>query len=195
MIKVGITGGIGSGKTTVCKVFQILGVPIYFADIRAKVILDTNEEVKLKIINCFGNELLSDSGFVDRIKLAAFVFNSKEKLEKLNAILHPLVQIDFENWLKQHDTYNYILKEAAILFESGSFKNLDSIITVIAPLDLRISRVMFRDDISKSQIESRIDKQISDEEKIKRSQFVIYNNEEEFLIPQILKIHKQLLNI
>ena len=195
MIKVGITGGIGSGKTTVCKVFQILGVPIYFADIRAKVILDTNEEVKLKIINCFGNELLSDSGFVDRIKLAAFVFNSKEKLEKLNAILHPLVQIDFENWLKQHATYNYILKEAAILFESGSFKNLDSIITVIAPLDLRISRVMFRDDISKSQIESRIDKQISDEEKIKRSQFVIYNNEEEFLIPQILKIHKQLLNI
>jgi len=195
MIKVGITGGIGSGKTTVCKVFQILGVPIYFADIRAKVILDTNEEVKSKIINCFGNELLSDSGFVDRIKLAAFVFNSKEKLEKLNAILHPLVQIDFENWLKQHDTYNYILKEAAILFESGSFKNLDSIITVIAPLDLRISRVMFRDDISKSQIESRIDKQISDEEKIKRSQFVIYNNEEEFLIPQILKIHKQLLNI
>lgn len=195
MIKVGITGGIGSGKTTVCKVFQILGVPIYFADIRAKVILDTNEEVKLKIINCFGNELLSDSGFVDRIKLAAFVFNSKEKLEKLNAILHPLVQIDFENWLKQHATYNYILKEAAILFESGSFKNLDSIITVIAPLDLRISRVMFRDDISKSQIESRIDKQISDEEKIKRSQFVIYNNEEDFLIPQILKIHKQLLNI
>lgn len=195
MIKVGITGGIGSGKTTVCKVFQILGVPIYFADIRAKVILDTNEEVKLKIINCFGNELLSDSGFVDRIKLAAFVFNSKEKLEKLNAILHPLVQIDFDNWLKQHATYNYILKEAAILFESGSFKNLDSIITVIAPLDLRISRVMFRDDISKSQIESRIDKQISDEEKIKRSQFVIYNNEEEFLIPQILKIHKQLLNI
>ena len=195
MIKVGITGGIGSGKTTVCKVFQILGAPIYFADIRAKVILDTNEEVKLKIINCFGNELLSDSGFVDRIKLAAFVFNSKEKLEKLNAILHPLVQIDFENWLKQHATYNYILKEAAILFESGSFKNLDSIITVIAPLDLRISRVMFRDDISKSQIESRIDKQISDEEKIKRSQFVIYNNEEEFLIPQILKIHKQLLNI
>ena len=195
MIKVGITGGIGSGKTTVCKVFQILGVPIYFADIRAKVILDTNEEVKLKIINCFGNELLSDSGFVDRIKLAAFVFNSKEKLEKLNAILHPLVQIDFENWLKQHATYNYILKEAAILFESGSFKNLDSIITVIAPLDLRISRVMFRDDISKSQIESRIDKQISDEEKIKRSQFIIYNNEEEFLIPQILKIHKQLLNI
>ncbi len=195
MIKVGITGGIGSGKTTVCKVFKILGVPIYFADIRAKVILDTNEEVKLKIINCFGNELLSDSGFVDRIKLAAFVFNSKEKLEKLNAILHPLVQIDFENWLKQHATYNYILKEAAILFESGSFKNLDSIITVIAPLDLRISRVMFRDDISKSQIESRIDKQISDEEKIKRSQFVIYNNEEEFLIPQILKIHKQLLNI
>lgn len=195
MIKVGITGGIGSGKTTVCKVFQILGVPIYFADIQAKVILDTNEEVKLKIINCFGNELLSDSGFVDRIKLAAFVFNSKEKLEKLNAILHPLVQIDFENWLKQHATYNYILKEAAILFESGSFKNLDSIITVIAPLDLRISRVMFRDDISKSQIESRIDKQISDEEKIKRSQFVIYNNEQEFLIPQILKIHKQLLNI
>ena len=195
MIKVGITGGIGSGKTTVCKVFQILGVPIYFADIRAKVILDTNEEVKLKIINCVGHELLCDSGFVDRIKLAAFVFNSKEKLEKLNAILHPLVQIDFENWLKQHATYNYILKEAAILFESGSFKNLDSIITVIAPLDLRISRVMFRDDISKSQIESRIDKQISDEEKIKRSQFIIYNNEEEFLIPQILKIHKQLLNI
>ena len=109
--------------------------------------------------------------------------------------MHPLVQIDFDNWLKQHATYNYILKEAAILFESGSFKNLDSIITVIAPLDLRISRVMFRDDISKSQIESRIDKQISDEEKIKRSQFVIYNNEEDFLIPQILKIHKQLLNI
>ncbi len=192
MIKVGITGGIGSGKTTVCKVFELLGVPVYNADDEAKQILDSNEEVKEKILNIFGIELLNDKGKIDKKKLASFVFNNKEKLEKLNFLVHPAVRQHFENWLKQHSAKKYILKEAAILFESGAYKLVDKVIMVTAPLELKINRTMQRDKISREQVEQRINNQLSDEEKIKRSQFVIHNDEMQLLIPQILNIHRQL---
>lgn len=192
MIKVGITGGIGSGKTTVCKVFELLGVPVYYADIEAKQILDSNLEVKNNIINTFGNSVLNDEEKIDKKKLASLVFNNKENLEKLNSIVHPAVREHFENWLKQHSTQKYILKEAAILFESGSYKLVDKVIAVVAPLELKISRTMQRDKVTQSEVELRISNQLNDDEKIKRSQFVIHNDEQQLLIPQILNIHDQI---
>jgi dephospho-CoA kinase len=192
MIKVGITGGIGSGKTTVCKVFELLGVPVYYADIEAKQILDSNLEVKKNIINTFGNSVLNDEEKIDKKKLASLVFNNKENLEKLNSIVHPAVREHFENWLQQHSTQKYILKEAAILFESGSYKLVDKVIAVVAPLELKISRTMQRDKVTQAEVELRISNQLNDDEKIKRSQFVIYNDEQQLLIPQILNIHDQI---
>lgn len=193
MIKVGITGGIGSGKTTVCKVFELLDVPVYYADIEAKQILDSNLEVKKNIINTFGNSILNDEEKIDKKKLASLVFNNKENLEKLNFIVHPAVREHFENWLQQHSTQKYILKEAAILFESGSYKLVDKVIAVVAPLELKISRTMQRDKVTKAEVELRISNQLNDDEKIKRSQFVIHNDEQQLLIPQILSIHDQII--
>lgn len=192
MIKIGITGGIGSGKTTVCKVFELLGVPVYYADIEAKQILDSNLEVRSNILNTFGNGVLNDEEKIDKKKLASLVFNNKENLEKLNSIVHPAVREHFENWLQQHSTQKYILKEAAILFESGSYKLVDKVIAVVAPLELKISRTMQRDKVTQAQVELRISNQLNDDEKIKRSQFVIHNDEQQLLIPQILNIHDQI---
>jgi dephospho-CoA kinase len=192
MIKIGITGGIGSGKTTVCKVFELLGVPVYYADIEAKQILDSNLEVKKNIINTFGNSVLNDEDKIDKKKLASLVFNNKENLEKLNSIVHPPVREHFENWLQQHSTQKYILKEAAILFESGSYKLVDKIIAVVAPLELKISRTIQRDKVTQAEVQLRISNQLNDDEKIKRSQFVIHNDEQQLLIPQILNIHDQI---
>ena len=192
MVKIGITGGIGSGKSTVCKVFEILGVPVYYADTESKQIIDTNEIVKSNIVNTFGNTVLDASGIIDKKILAGLVFNNKANLEKLNSIVHPAVHLHFENWCKQHTAQKYILKEAAILFESGAYKQIDKVIVVIAPLELKIHRAMLRDNYTREQIEQRINKQMNDDEKIKRSQFVIHNDEEQLLIPQVLIIHNQL---
>lgn len=192
MIKIGITGGIGSGKTTVCKVFELLGVPVYYADIEAKQILDSNLEVRSNILNTFGNSILNDEEKIDKKKLASLVFNNKENLEKLNSIVHPAVREHFENWLQQHSTQKYILKEAAILFESGSYKLVDKVIAVVAPLELKISRTMQRDKVTQAEVELRISNQMNDDEKIKRSQFVIHNDEQQLLVPQILNIHGQI---
>lgn len=193
MLKIGITGGIGSGKTTACKVFQLLGVPVYYADEEAKKLLDENPEVKKSIVETFGNEVTDDKGRIDRKKLAALVFNNKEHLEKLNNIVHPAVAKHFEDWLKNNHTAKYILKEAAILFESGAYKITDKVITVVAPLELKIVRAMQRDNTDRLTIEQRIKNQLGDEEKIKRSQFIIQNDELQLLIPQVIAIHQQLM--
>lgn len=193
MLKLGITGGIGSGKTTVCRLFELLGISVYYADEESKKLLDEDKEVKKQVVDIFGNPILNDAGSIDRKKLAGIVFNNKERLEKLNSILHPAVGLHFENWLKKQKS-PYILKEAAILFESGAFKQVDKVLTVVAPLELKIQRTMKRDGVSKEDVESRIKLQMSDEEKIKRSDFVINNNEQELLIPQVLALHNQLIN-
>ncbi len=195
MLKIGITGGIGSGKTTICKVFQLLGVSVYYADEEAKRLLDVNDEVKKCVIKTFGNEVTDSKGFIDRKILAALVFNDKENLEKLNNIVHPAVGKHFENWLKENQSAKYILKEAAILFESNAYKVVDKIITVVAPLELKIHRAMQRDKTDRTTIEQRINNQISDEERIKKSQFVIHNDELQLLIPQIMDIHQQLMKL
>lgn len=195
MLKVGITGGIGSGKTTVCKVFHLLGVPVYYADEEAKKLLEENAEVKSKIIQTFGIEVTDEIARIDRKKLASLVFNDKENLDKLNSIVHPAVAKHFDDWLKENKTAKYILKEAAILFESGAYKMTDKVITVVAPIELKIARAMERDKTDREAIEQRINNQMSDEDKMKRSQFVIKNDEIELLIPQVLEIHQELIKL
>lgn len=194
MKKVGITGGIGSGKTTVCKVFELLGVPVFYADDESKKLLFNDADIKRKILEAFGDAVLSASGFVDRKLLSSVVFNNKEKLEQLNAILHPAVGHRFEQWVEENKQHPYILKEAAILFESGAYKQVDMVITVTAPVSLKIQRAMKRDNITIEQVEQRILNQMSDEDKMARSQFVVHNDEHHLLIPQILKIHSELIS-
>lgn len=195
MIKIGITGGIGCGKTTVCKVFELLGVPVYYADDEAKKLLDFDENVKKNILQTFGSTILNDTGIIDRKKLSSFVFNNKEKLEKLNSIVHPAVNLHFEVWLKKYSSQKYILKEAAILFESGAYKLVDKVIAVIAPIELKINRAMQRDKITREQVMQRMSNQMKDEEIIKRSQFFIHNDEQQLLIPQIISLHNQFMEL
>jgi dephospho-CoA kinase len=192
MIRLGITGGIGSGKSTICAIFELLGVPVYYADEEAKKILD-EAAVKKKVIAVLGNEVLNAQGLMDRKKISSIVFDDKIKLEQLNAIIHPAVADHFANWLKQQASHKYIVKEAAIMFESDAYRQVDKVIVVVAPAELRINRVMQRDAISRDQVEQRMKYQMSDKEKTERSQFVIYNDEKQLVIPQVIAIHEQLL--
>ncbi len=170
---VGLTGGIGSGKTTVAHYIQSLGIPVYISDAEAKKVMEFPEIIS-KIKKTFNDDIFSDNK-LDREKLAAIVFNQPEKLKELNAIVHPAVKIHFENWVKQHKNYPIVIKEAAILFESGSYKDCDTIISVVAPLETRIDRVIKRDGISREKIFQRINNQLTDEDRIIRSQHVITN--------------------
>ena len=194
MIRIGITGGIGSGKSTVCKVFELLRIPVYYADDEGKKILDS-PEVKERIIKIFGDVVLAKDKTVDRKKMADLVFNNKENLEKLNSIIHPAVGAHFEEWLETYKDHAYVIKEAAILFESGAYKQVDKVITVTAPIELKIKRAMHRNKITREEVEKRMQNQLSDEEKIKRSQYSIINDEEQLIIPQILEIHKALKSL
>ena len=190
MRKVGLTGGIGSGKSTICKIFSLLGASVYEADKEARLLLD-EKEIKNKIITVLGKDVLDESGNIDRRKTAAKVFSDKQSLEKLNSIVHPAVKNHFEQWLKKQNA-KYIIKEAAILFESGANEGLDEVIAISSPEHLRIKRVMQRDGISEEQVRARMRNQWSDEEKIKKAQHVIVNDEVQLILPQILKIHKHL---
>ena len=191
MIKVGITGGIGSGKSIICEIFKQLKVPVYNADSEAKNLINTDKEVQKRIIEEFGTSVFPGNE-LNRNKLAEIVFNDPSALTKLNNIVHPAVHLHFQKWLMQQ-THPYILKEAAILFESGTYKNMDYIVTVYAPEKLRIERVMKRDSVAAKEVEKRMKHQISEEEKIKRSDFVIYNDDRQLVLPQVLDLHKKLL--
>ncbi|NGM67018.1 dephospho-CoA kinase [Sphingobacterium sp. SGR-19] len=191
-LKIGITGGIGSGKSYVAKVFKALGVPFYDADKEAKELMNTNPAIKSALILEFGKEVYDIDGHLDRAYLASKVFRDKEKLNKLNAIVHPIVIQHGEDWALSQ-TFPYSLKEAALLFESGSYKKLDYTILVIAPTDIRIARVMQRDIISREEVLDRINKQLPDEEKQKLTDFTIVNDGLTPLLPQILSLHRQFL--
>ncbi len=188
---IGLTGGIGSGKTTLAKQIQSLGIPVYIADEEAKKLIDTPEIIK-KIQNEFG-ELVFENNHLNKEKLAEIVFKSPEKLSLLNQIIHPAVQSDFANWLLLHQKYSIVFKEAAILFESGSYKDCDQIITVVAPLESRIERVMKRDGISHDKVLDRISNQWTDEMKIQKSNFVIDNSTQENALSQLHVILQKLL--
>lgn len=193
MIVIGLTGGIGAGKTTVSRLFALLNIPIYIADDRAKRILDIDGEVQNKIKTLFGENSIVN-GTVDRKLIARESFGYPKILEQLNAIIHPVVSTDFEKWKTDNISAPYVVKEAAILFESGSHFGCDKIILVSAPLETRIDRVMKRDVISKSEVESRINNQWAEDKKKALSDFFIRNDEENSLISQVMKIHKKILN-
>jgi dephospho-CoA kinase len=188
---IGLTGGIGSGKTTIANKFLERGIPIYNADERSKLLLNKTEVIN-EIKAIFGLEILNEVQKIDRKKLALIVFNQPEKLQKLNEILHPKVGEDFKNWVKENHKSSLLLKEAAILIESGSHKNCDYIILVTANLENRINRVITRDKTSRNEVIDRINNQWSDEEKMKFAHFVIVNDELEKVDNQIDEILKNI---
>ena len=194
MINVGLTGGIGSGKSFVAKIFNTMGIPVYNSDIEAKK-LYLREDVRKTMIDFFGKDVYLNNGQINKVYLANVIFNNKEALNKVNSIIHPLVKQHFTDWLKKHKEAPYIIKEAAILFESGAYKDMHKTIAVVAPVDLRIKRVIERDKTDKEIILKKIENQLSDEELIRRTDFFIVNNETEALLPQINEIHKHLLQI
>lgn len=189
---IGLTGGIGSGKTTVANYIKSLGIPVYIADEEAKKIMETREVVDL-IREAFGKEIISENKII-REKLAQLVFNHPDKLQKLNDIVHPLVRSHFNHWVKNHADFPFIVKEAAILFESGSYKYCDSIITVTAPLEIRLQRVIDRDKATRESVLSRMKNQWSEEEKIGKSDYVIHNLTLEDTKNQVDNILKLLKN-
>jgi dephospho-CoA kinase len=190
-LKIGITGGIGSGKTLVSKIFSVLGVPVYDADSRAKWISNFHPKVKEEIIALFGQEAYLDDKLNTRY-IAPIVFKDKLKTAKLNAIVHPRVGEDFENWVECNKQFPYLLKEAALLFESDSYKQLDKVIVVSSPLELRLKRILARDpQRTEAEIRGIMDKQMPEEEKLKRADFVIFNNDQELIIPQVVALDKE----
>ncbi|HSU28395.1 MAG TPA: dephospho-CoA kinase [Chitinophagaceae bacterium] len=191
MLKIGLTGGIGSGKSVVARVFEILGVPVYYADDAAKMLMNTDASLKASIIEHFGEEAYKQN-LLDRKWLASVVFNDPAKLELLNSLTHPATIRDAENWMKRQKT-PYIIKEAALLFESGSATHLDKVIGVSAPRSLRIKRVIARDGVTEQDVLKRISRQLDEDEKMKRCDYIIYNNEEEPVIPQVLLLHEKFL--
>ena len=191
MLKVGITGGIGSGKTTVCKMFETLGIPVYYADDRAKWLMTRAPEIRRAIIELFGAQAYENEQ-LNRAYIAGIVFKDPDKLKQLNAIVHPAVKKDGQAWQEQQKNIPYTLKEAALIFESGSFKDLDKVITVFAPEELRIQRILARDQTTEEAVKARMDQQMPEEEKIARADFVIYNDGVHSLIRQVYAIHEQL---
>lgn len=193
MLKVGLTGGIGSGKSTVSQVFEVLGIPVYYADQAAKDLMNRQGELMDAVKELFGAGIYQNNK-LDRKKLAGIVFNDKEKLAALNGIVHPATIADGEKWMAAQNS-PYAIKEAAILFESGTHTQLDKVIGVFAPEELRISRVMNRDKVSREEVLSRMEKQMNEEDKMKRCDFVILNNEHDSIIEQVLTLHQKLLQL
>ena len=183
---VGLTGGIGSGKTTVAKIFKSLGVPIFNSDVEAKQIVNNNKVVINEITKAFGDVYLQNG--LDSKKMAALVFNNPEALQKLNKIVHPQVKIVFDNWVLKHTNQPLLIKEAAILFETEAYKELDQTILVVAPQKMRIKRVMNRDHVSEKLVLKRIKNQLSDEKKRFLAQHVIVNDDKQLLIPQVVNM-------
>lgn len=192
MTILGITGGIGSGKTTVCNVFASKGIPIYNSDERAKNILMHHPEVGQQLLKLFGENIFTDN-LPDRRKIATIVFSDKEKLKLLNTIIHPKVKEDFEQW-KKEQTHKLIIKEAAILIESGAYKQVDKVLVVTAPLEQRIKRVIQRDGTSRQEILNRLSNQMDDKTRLKYADFVIDNSEGKDLELQVDEILAQLLS-
>ncbi|WP_199136688.1 dephospho-CoA kinase [Pedobacter sp. ASV12] len=196
MLKIGITGGIGSGKTTVCKVFETLGIPVFYADTVAKGLMVSDPVLIAGVKKAFGEESYAVSGALNNKHIAQIVFNNQAELDKLNALVHPAVFRAFDSWVKKvPPSVPYTLKEAALLFESGSYQLCDKNILVTAPLELKLARVMQRDGASREQVQARMDKQWSDEQKGKMADYFIENTEHQSIILQVLALHEQFLKL
>lgn len=189
MMKVGLTGNIGSGKSLVAQIFETFGIPVFYADTEGKKMLDS-ESVRNQVVDLFGDDIIENQK-IRRHRLAGVVFSDKKKLAQLNQIIHPAVREQFSEWSKKQIT-PYVIYEAAILHESGHYKNMDKIVLVKADETLRIRRVMQRDNVSEEQVRSRMKNQWPESRKKRLSDFVIENNENHLLIPQVLQIHEKL---
>jgi dephospho-CoA kinase len=192
MFQVGLTGGIGSGKSLVCSVLEKLGAPVYYADSQARMLMASDPELIRKIIELFGEEAYL-ANTLNRGYLARRVFGNAEMLSRLNALVHPAVRRDYEGWVTKQQDVPYVVEEAAILFESGAHRRLDRTVLVYAPEDLRISRVMKRDGVDEDHVRQRMRHQMDEEEKRNLADMVIMNDESEMLLPQIIEVHTEIL--
>ena len=190
MKKIGITGGIGSGKTTVCEIFRLLGIPVFYADLEAKTLQNGDDSIKHLICKALGDDVYLPEGILDRKRVAEIIFSDRKALAAINEIIHPAVRERFLKWCENFTEVPYILYEAAILFESGYAKDFDRNIVILADEEIRISRVVRRDNISEEIVKQRMSNQMTDIEKVKNADYLIENNDNSLLIPQILKIDK-----
>ena len=192
MFKLGLTGGIGSGKTLVCQIFEKLGVSIYYADTAAHMLMNSNAKLKEDIVRMFGDQAYGRDG-LDRSYVARSVFGDHERLALLNNLVHPAVREDFIRWAAEQDTSPYVVEEAAILFESGASNEMDQTILVYAPEELRIDRVMKRDGLSREDVLQRMDHQLSEEKKMELADHVLVNDGTQMLLPQVIELHNKIL--
>jgi dephospho-CoA kinase len=194
MLKVGLTGGIGSGKTTVARIFSGLGVPVFFADLEARNLMESSEEIIHSIKSYFGEEVYNGSE-LNRKFLANVVFNDPVKLKKLNQLIHPAVHKSFESWTREHREVTYLVEEAALLCETEAYKYFDYLVLVTAPCNKRIERVMLRDSVTEEEVRSRMKSQMPDEEKIPLAHFLIFNDDENMLVNQVLAFHEKMISL
>ena len=193
MLRIGITGGIGAGKSTVSRVFQALGVPVYDSDTRARWVMEHDALLRAQVQEAFGNETYDGSGHLNRPLLAQLVFGSPDRLAQLNGLVHPRVGLDFSQWAdaQAQAGHAYVLKEAALLFESGAYQQLDQVMVVVAPLAARLTRLLRRDPHRTSaEAQAIIGKQLSDEAKISRAHHVLHNDDQHPVLPQVLALHQ-----
>jgi dephospho-CoA kinase len=193
MVRVGLTGGIGSGKSTAAQIFEVLGIPVYYADVEAKRLMNEDEQLRSAIIHIFGNEAYSNK-IVNRKFISSIVFSDPAKLELLNSIVHPVIKKDAEAWMYKQAT-PYAIHEAALIFEAKVDERLDCVIGVSSPRELRIKRVMERDNVNREEILNRINRQLDEEIKMSKCDFVLINDEEHLLIPQVLELHQKLIHL
>lgn len=192
MLKLGVTGGIGSGKTQVCSIISAMGYPVFNADLVARRIVEEDSKIISSIKEVFGDDIYVND-LLNRRRVAELVFSNPNLLEMLNSIVHPAVKEYFNNWVLKYQSRSLVVEEAAILFESGNYKNLDKIIVVTAPIELRINRVKERDGVSREAILNRINSQFSQDELIKRGDYIIENDGVQLILPQIVAIINDLL--
>jgi dephospho-CoA kinase len=193
MLRIGLTGGIGSGKTTVAQIFGVLGIPVYSSDDAAKRLMNEDEDLKKKIIESFGKESYQN-GELNRKYVANEAFSDPEKIKLLNSMVHPATIKDASAWMEKQNA-PYVIKEAALIFESGSDQFLDYVIGVKSPLNLRIERTMKRNNVTAEEVASRMKLQMDEVEKMNRCDFIIVNDEKEMLIPQVLSLHQKFLEV
>ena len=193
-LQIGITGGIGSGKSLVCKIFSHLGAPVYDADSHAKELMTTDGILISEIKKEFGDLSYHADGSLNRVYLANYVFHDPVKLERLNRLVHPRVEADYLKWVSKNAAHPYVIKEAALLFEAGSYKSLDRIIVVSAPEALRVRRVLSRDaHRTVEQIKAIVEKQMPEDEKLKRADHIVVNDETELVVPQVVRLHEEFI--
>lgn len=195
MLKIGITGGIGAGKSIVCRMFEQLGIPVYDSDSRAKWVMHHDNVLREELSETFGSDTYTASGELNRPYLANVVFNDPERLALLNKLVHPHVKADFTKWIKINNQAPYLIKEAALMYESEAWRQMDQIIAVYASLPVRIKRILQRDPHrTEADAKAIISKQLQEEEKMARAEYVIYNDDKQLIIPQVINLHKLFLS-